>query len=124
LIALPALVAFTDAVTFHVRNLSHGSLVSSGLAREYELYVPRSYDRRKPTPLVISMHGAGGWPVQQMNLSGWNRLADAEGFIVVYPSGVARGARVWQVEDGPGLMRDVRFISALIDTIEATYNID
>ena len=32
----------------------------------------RSYDRTKPTPLVISMHGAGGWPVQQMDLSGWN----------------------------------------------------
>lgn len=35
------------------------TIVSSGQKREYLLYVPRSYDRAKPTPLVISMHAAG-----------------------------------------------------------------
>jgi polyhydroxybutyrate depolymerase len=71
------------------------------------------------------MHGAGGWPTQQMNLSEWNRLAETERFIVVYPSGIeAGGPRVWHVGGEPGLTRDVRFISELIDKLETDYNID
>jgi polyhydroxybutyrate depolymerase len=121
LIGLPAVLALIDAVTFYGRNRNNGSIVSSGQKREYLLYVPRSYDRTKPAPLVISMHGAGGWPVQQMELSEWNRLAESQGFIVVYPSGIgSAGPRVWHVGRG----RDVRFISELIDKLEAAYNID
>ncbi len=125
LISVPAMFALAEAVTFYVRNRTNGSIVSSGEKRKYLLYVPGSYDRTKPTPLVISMHGAGGWPAQQMNLSEWNRLADSQGFIVVYPSGAeGAGPRIWNVRRGPGLMRDVRFISELIDRLEADYNID
>lgn len=125
IVSLPALLALSEAVSFHARNRNNGSIVVDGVKREYVLHVPRSYDRAKSTPLVISMHGAGGWPVQQMNLSGWNALADREGFIVVYPSGLsAAGPRVWRVERGEGLAKDVAFISALIDKIEASYNID
>src|SRR6185369_3693789 len=67
--------------------------------------------------------GAGGrvpraQPVQQMELSRWNRVADENGFIVVYPSGKAGlGPRVWRE-------RDARFISDLIDKLQAEYNID
>jgi polyhydroxybutyrate depolymerase len=124
LIALPAASALIEAVSFHVHNRNNGSIVSSGRTREYLLYVPKSYDPRKPAPLVISMHGAGGWPVQQMELSGWNALAESEGFIVAYPSGSGIGPRIWNVNRGPGLLRDVRFISDLIDKLAASYNID
>src|SRR5260221_6566822 len=125
LLTLPAAFAVIEAVTFYVANRNNGSIVSSGETREYLLYVPRSYDRTRPTPLVISMHGAGGWPAQQMDMSGWNRQAEREGFLVVYPSGVERGGpRIWHVERGDGLMKDVRFISELIERLEASYNID
>jgi polyhydroxybutyrate depolymerase len=123
LIGLPVLLVLAAAVSISILNRTNGTIVSSGQKREYLLYVPRSYDRTKPTPLVISLHGASVWPAQQMNLSRWNRLADAHGFIVVYPSG-SGVPRIWHVDRGAGLMRDVRFISALIDTLEAAYNID
>ena len=125
LIGLPAVLALAEAVSYRLSNRSNGGIVSSGSRREYLLYVPPSYDRTKPTPLIISMHGAGGWPVQQRDLSVWNQLADKHGFIVVYPSGVdGAGPRIWHVTHGAELMRDVRFISALIDKLEAAYNID
>ncbi|HUP62920.1 MAG TPA: PHB depolymerase family esterase [Thermoanaerobaculia bacterium] len=117
LISLPLVLVLVEAV----RDRTNGTIVSSGLKRKYLLHVPRSYDRTRPTPLVISMHGAGGWPAQQMELSGWSRLAESQGFIVVYPSGIeGSGPRVWRM----GGARDVRFISELIDTLEAAYNID
>jgi polyhydroxybutyrate depolymerase len=71
------------------------------------------------------MHGAGLWGAAQRETSQWNDLADEQRFIVVYPSGVGgKGVRVWRVEPGAGLMKDVRFISELIDTLRAAYNID
>src|SRR5712671_4278186 len=123
LVALPVVIVPIEAFSFYSANRDNGSFVSSGEKREYLLHVPRSYDRTRPTPLVISMHGAGGWPTQQMNLSEWNRLADSQGFIVVYPSGLEGvGPRVWRV--GSDFAKDVRFISEMIDKLETAYNID
>ena len=58
-----------------------------------------------------------------MNTSRWNRLADEHGFIVVYPLG-SDMPMTWHVDRGDGLMGDVRFISELIDALDAAYNID
>jgi polyhydroxybutyrate depolymerase len=125
LIGLPVVLAATQAVSFYVRNRSNGFIVSSGQTREYLLYVPTSYDRGKPTPLVISMHGAGLWGAAQKEMSQWNTVAEREGFIVVYPTGArGSGPRIWHVEPGPRLPTDVTFISDLIDKLSADYNID
>ena len=125
LLGLPLVLVLVEAVSFRVANRSNGTIVVSGRKREYLLHVPPSYDRTRPAPLVISMHGAAGWPAQQRDLSRWNALADRQGFLVVYPSGADWvGPRIWHVDRGPGLMRDVGFISALIDTLEAAYHID
>src|SRR2546426_8481903 len=123
LIGLPVVLVLIAAAWIYVLDRTNGAIVSSGQKREYLLYVPSSYDRAKLTPLVISMHGAAEWPAQQMNLSRWNRLAETQGFIVVYPSG-SDVPKIWHVERSAGLMQDVRFISELIDTLEAAYNID
>jgi polyhydroxybutyrate depolymerase len=122
-IGLPVALVLVVVVSVFLLDRTNGAIVSSGQQRTYLLYVPRSYDRAKPTPLVISMHGAAVWPAQQMNLSRWSRLAESQGFIVVYPSG-SDVPKIWHVERGTGLMLDVRFISELIDTLKATYNID
>jgi polyhydroxybutyrate depolymerase len=124
LVSLPALLAFAEALSYAERNRSDSSIVSSGVARDYILYVPPSYDRTIPAPLVISLHGAGGWAAMQRDVTDWNRVADEHGFIVAYPSGSGRGPKVWNVNHGPGLMQDVRFISDLIDTVQQGYNID
>ena len=125
LIGLPVVMVPIEAVSFYSANRDNGSFVSSGEKREYLLYVPRSYDRRRPTPLVISMHGAGLWGAAQKETSLWNDLADEQRIIVVYPSGVGgKGVRVWRAELGAGLKKDVRFLTELIDTLKASYNID
>jgi len=123
LIAVPAVVALTGAVAYHVANRSNRTMVVAGKEREYLLYVPPSYDPAKPTPLVISLHGAGLWGAAQERISQWDRVSDREGFLVVYPSGAGgSGVRVWH--DDSGATGDVRFIAALIDTLEAQYTID
>jgi polyhydroxybutyrate depolymerase len=118
-------LAVIEAESFRIANRENGTMTSSGEKREYLLYVPPSYDRNKPTPLVISLHGAALWGAAQKETSQWNRVADREGFIVVYPSGFdGSGPRIWRADGGPRLDRDVRFIAELIDTIAASHNID
>jgi len=125
ILSLPPLVALGEAESFRRANRDNGAIVSSGERREYLLYVPQSYDRTKPMPLVISLHGAGLWGAAQREISQWNRIADREGVIVVYPSGMeGHGPRIWRADGGPGLTKDVRFIAELIDTLSAAYNID
>jgi polyhydroxybutyrate depolymerase len=103
-----------------------GTIVSYGGNREYLLYVPKSYDRAKPTPLVVSLHTSMSWPTSAMNISQWNLVADEQGFIVVYPAGSGHGAKSWEMtgSETPSRMPDVIFISDLIEKIEASYNID
>lgn len=112
---------------FLVINRTNGTIVSAGERRSYLLYVPESYDPSKPTPLVITIHGFAQWPAHQMHITRWNDLADEYGFIVVYPAGTRFPMR-WRIvgEAGSSLdpMRDVTFISDLIDKLEAEYNID
>ncbi|MFQ5457986.1 MAG: alpha/beta hydrolase family esterase [Myxococcota bacterium] len=89
LIGLPVALGMIEAAWFHGQNRSNGTIISSGQEREYLLHVPRSYDSSKPTPLVISMHGAGSWGAAQQEISRWNQVAESQGLIVVYPSGAA-----------------------------------
>jgi polyhydroxybutyrate depolymerase len=127
LLVLIAVVSFYAMFYFPNRTTStSGTIVSSGQKREYLLYVPKSYDRAKPSPLVISMHPAMSWPTSQMNISQWNRVADEHGFIVVYPAGTGGGPKTWFMigRRTPSRMPDVMFISELIDTLESSYNID
>ena len=123
LVGLPALIVLAAVIALVALDRSTGTLVSSGQSRAYLLHVPPGYDRSRPTPLVISLHGASLWPALQMKISQWNRLADAYGFIVVYPS-AAGFPKIWHVDRVPGLATDVRFISDLIDALQAAYNID
>jgi polyhydroxybutyrate depolymerase len=125
-VGLPLALILIAIVSISVFDRTNGTIVSSGETREYLLHVPDSYDRAKPTPLVISLHAGATWAAHQMNLSHWNRLADEHGFIVVYPSGTPElfnVVRIWQTTP-EGVVKDVQFISALIDRLEVEYNID
>jgi polyhydroxybutyrate depolymerase len=118
LIGLPVVVAGIEAARYYTINRSGGTVVSSGETREYTLHVPPGYDASRPTPLVISIHGAAIWPVAQQRLSQWDRVADREGFIVLYPSG--------RIGEGPPHFdaEDVTFIADLINEVQRTHNID
>lgn len=125
LLCLPLLAAVLEASRYYIVNRNHGTIRSSGRERGYVLHVPETYNRSRPTPLVISLHGAGLWGRAQQDMSRWDAVADREGFIVVYPSAAQDlGPSVWEHDPREDIQKDVGFIADLIDTLQKTYNID
>ena len=102
-------------------------LTSSGEERTYQIYVPKSYNPKTPTPLVITLHGYSSNPSDAIYSSRWNRLADTEGLIAVYPLGTG-SPTYWHIFDfaygGRSFQTEVQFFSDLIDQLEENYNID
>lgn len=122
LLGLTVLLVVAFVVTTAALDRTNGAIMSNGVKREYVIYVPKSYRAARPTPLIISLHGAGAWPAQQQNMTHWDRLADEFGFIVVYP---AAGGRIWRVSrPNAPVMSDVRFIADLVDSLKHRYDID
>ena len=115
------------------------TLKAGSLERSYLLHVPPTYEKTKPLPLVIMLHGMGGTALHSQRETGWSSKADAEGFIVVYPDAtrpdpaqppsLRKNPQAWN--DGSGRFHaaernfdDVAFLTALIDSLESRYSID
>lgn len=91
-----------------------GSFSVNGQLRDYILYVPSGISR---PPLVINMHGLGSNASQQRAYTQFDRLADRDKFIVVYPNAI-NGS--WDLAGNT----DVLFLTALMDTLEKKHGID
>ncbi|HTX93080.1 MAG TPA: PHB depolymerase family esterase [Anaerolineales bacterium] len=66
---------------------SQRSLTVDGLERTYLLHIPAGLDGSKPVPLVFVFHGLGESAGLIQQASGFDGIADKNGFIVVYPNG-------------------------------------
>jgi polyhydroxybutyrate depolymerase len=117
---LPGLSAVAQVPT----GFSEHSLTSSGDARSYLLYVPEN--PAGPAPLLFSFHGSGGVPQNQVDTSGFDRLADEFGFVAVFPAGAFTNsvtARSWNANVEPGV-DDVQFVRDMIEDVAAMLSID
>jgi polyhydroxybutyrate depolymerase len=105
------------------------TIQSGGIQRTYHVHLPPDAQVGRMLPLVMVFHGGGGRGTGAARLYGFNQLADARGFAVVYPDGLDRR---WN--DGRGttgerwlntvLVDDVSFVSAVIDRLTVTLHID
>lgn len=107
----------SDADTYYF--LSHG-----GRQRQYLLHVPPR--RAVAAPVVINFHAAQGTASGQRIQSRMNEVADAHGFLVVYPEGIDG---TFNVGTGYGMARaanvdDLGFTEALIQELVHKFGAD
>ena len=109
-----------------------------GVPRQVIVYVPAGYDPQRPTPVVFMFHGSNQSGQLMFQSTQWTRKADQENFIVVFPTswkyrlvGEDRLQDKWNVynlsqiaEPGAELKDDVQFTRTILDTLEATFNVD
>jgi polyhydroxybutyrate depolymerase len=102
--------------------MSRQSLTIDDLARAYGLYVPTTYDGRTATPLVVVFHGVGQTAGDMAEYTGFNDLADEQGFVVAYPE--AAPSSRWNAAQTVDAADDVGFASGLLDALETQLCID
>lgn len=108
------------------------TLVHGRRTRSCRVHLPPSYREGSPTALVFALHGYGNTAAGFEKTIGFNRIADREGFIVVYPNAIPFGPKQKQLWNGGGIYSiwwagradDLGFIARLIDAVSAQYTID
>lgn len=97
-----------------------------GLARNYTLYIPNSYDSAEPAPLVVALHGRLQSVGSLANTTDWNVLAEEERFLVLYPEGIdMQWNYLREVLGYPyDAHDDTLFLSDLIADLSQDLNID
>ncbi len=126
LLPLSPLLLLTGCLTFAKSGREHISWENRD--REYRVHVPPSYDDKTSVPLVVALHGAGMTLSLMAYLTGFNTLADREGFIVVYPKGTnKKWSSGVNLPDFPGYdtpVDDVGLVGRIVSEMERNYRID
>ena len=114
------------ANTIFAQNTITGTIQSGGLTREYLLYVPASYTGNTAVPLVFNLHGYTSNNTEQLFYADFRPIADTANFIIALPNGTkdTQGNRFWNTFLGNSTVDDVGFIRDLLNSLQATYNID
>lgn len=102
--------------------------------RVYSKFIPSSYSKRSPVPLVILLHGYGSNSVQIESYMGFKTVAEKNRFILVYPDGKIdpTGRQFWSATDAccnffkelfPEVDDDT-YLQSVITEMETNYSID
>ncbi len=99
-------------------------LTINGETRWFAIYIPQSYQHGTPAPLVLNFHGAGSNYQEQAIISGMDALAEADGFIIVYPQADNGGQKTWQLAIDSSGSADIEFTQAIIAHMKNKLTID
>ena len=95
-------------------GLTETVLTAGGGDHPVRIFVPSSF-AGAPLPVVLDWHGLGSDGIQQAVYSGYETLAEAEGFIAVHPTGLGNS---WELGDDQDPARDdLAFVDTLLDLL-------
>ena len=104
------------------------TLQVDGRRRSYRLYVPAHL--ATPAPVVFVLHGGSGSgsDIELLTKQGFDRIADRDGVIVLYPDGVDRhwndGRSNLNERAAKENVDDVHFLKVVLDAIAGRYAVD
>jgi poly(hydroxyalkanoate) depolymerase family esterase len=109
-------------------------VTSNGTQFPFILHMPGSSDAGRPVPLVVMVHGAQTTADQELRVTGFDALADQEGFAVLYPEVSATDAQApgplvqsWNFYDPRAYFRgnnDTAAIALMTRTVMGAKRID
>ena len=102
LFALTAVAAGQESTASRIQKKTY-EFKEAGKDLEYALFVSSRYDKAKPAPLMVALHGLGSNPQQIMRYKGLTDLAEEHGYIVAAPMGY--NAKGWYGVKAPGFAK-------------------
>jgi poly(hydroxyalkanoate) depolymerase family esterase len=106
-----------------------GTFTGAGASLEYTGYVPSTYKAGSAVPLVVALHGCTESADQFRQLTRWDQLAEAKGFIVVFPQQSANNnqQKCWNFFQTASMQRDAgepALIAGITRWVQAHYTVD
>ncbi len=126
-----AAVCFGSSMLSASRD-QRASIVHDGIKRTFRIFSPSFYNDSLRMPILITLHGKGGNGKSMAILTrrGFEKLAEKEGFLVIYPDGIELNWNDGRTDEESKdrahseNIDDVGFISDLIDFMINHYNAD
>jgi len=110
---------------------SNAAVVSFGGTRPFKLFVPTSYNKANPAPLILALHGysrSGNQLEKYLNITA---VAQARGILYVHPDGTADKAknRFWNAtpeccDFATKKVNDDAYLMSIIDEVSKKYAVD
>lgn len=123
---LLALFTLLTAFTAGACRTELRTLTVDGRDRTFRMHVPAELSR--PAPLLVALHGGGGDGARIQGYSGFDEVADREGFVVAYPDafgGTWNDGRAGEALSANAAgVDDELFIDVLLDRISSEISID
>jgi len=103
------------------RSQQMATMMHDGSQRVFHYYIPTTLQPNESVPLLIAMHGLTQTGSGLMDITQYNVIAEAEHFIVCYPSGLNNA---WNANMNVTVSTadDKGFIEKLVDYFETNYN--
>jgi len=99
-----------------------------GLDRVFRVYAPAGHNG--PLPLLLVLHGGGGSAgnMEWLTENAFERIADRDGVLVVYPEGIGNrwndGRRELRAEAAQRVIDDLGYLRALPTQLAASFAVD
>jgi polyhydroxybutyrate depolymerase len=98
------------------------------LKRVHRIHVPPKYDPKKPSAVVLALHGLAMFDELMEGFTGLSKSADEHNFIVVYPNGTGL-VPSWNAGLFPGELNkmkvdDVKYLGKVLDDVESVLKVD
>ncbi len=95
-----------------------GTTERTVLGGTFHTYVPATYSKTKPVPVVVALHGAGDQAISYLKYE-WQANADALGWIVVAPEGslIVSTGKGWAAIDESRIMGALQVSRACYATL-------
>jgi len=127
--SVPTPMAIIPAATLQAVD-EQRTLTVAGLERTYQLHIPNGLASGQPAPFVLVFHGLEENGAFISQSSGFNEIADANGFIVAYPNGSGpTSAMSWNAGDCCGYAQqnsldEASFVRQIISDVETITPLD
>ena len=97
--------------------------------RTYKLFIPSGYDKKRPAPLLVVLHGCTQDPDDIARGTRFNALAEQKGFLVAYPEQPQKynGLKCWNWFDTAHQLRgkgEPALIASIAQRVMGDYRVD
>lgn len=123
------------------KGKNHFTVRVDGDAREYYVHVPKNYQPKRKTAVVLMLHGTSGTGNKFYRISGWKELGDRENVLTVFPSsweycihsqGQTYTTTKWNVYptssysycSGQTPRNDIKFLNKIVSQLHKKFNVD